>query len=212
MQMKKIYFLVGLLLFLTSCIEIRETVTMNKDGSGNIQLVVDMGKIGKSLGQQNQQIDMSFVKEIQNTPAKADSLLRSCKGISNLKTNSINGVYSVGFDFKNSKALNNALYKLFRQKKSAFKPDFIKVSRHKIRQMNFGPLLKKYVLKEESSMISDMLYQMIKVQSTFQLSEKVKSVNNIKAVQENENKTVKLSYTLFELLNNDFDYGITITY
>jgi len=210
--MKKIYFLVGLLLFLTSCIEIRETVTMNKDGSGNIQLVVDMGKIGKSLGQQNQQIDMSFVKEIQNTPAKADSLLRSCKGISNLKTNSINGVYSVGFDFKNSKALNNALYKLFRQKKSAFKPDFIKVSRHKIRQMNFGPLIKKYVLKEESSMISDMLYQMIKIESTFQLPEKAKSVNNIKAVQENENKTVKLSYTLFELLNNDFDYGIAIKY
>ena len=203
-----------LLLFLSSCIEIRETLTMNKDGSGNINLVVDMGKIGKSLGQQNQQINMSFVKQIQETPAQADSLLKSCKGVSNLKTSTGGdvGVYSISFDFKNSRSLNEALYKLFRQKKSALRPDFIKVSKHKVKQLNFAPLIKKYVLKEESNVMSDMLYQLIKIQTTFNLPSKTKSVSNIKAVQENEDKSVVLKYSLFELLNYDFDYGVVIKY
>jgi hypothetical protein len=212
--MKKFLLFLSLVFLFSSCIEIKETLTVNEDGSGNIKFVVDMGKIGKSLSPQNQQIDMSFVTEIQNTPAKADSLLKPCKGISNLKTSAgkENGIYSVSFDFKNSKSLNNALYKLFRQKKSAFKPDFVKVSKHKVNQMNFAPVIKKYILKKESNMISDMLYQLIKIETTYQLPSKTKSISNIKAIQENDDKTVKLNYSLFELMNYDFDYGITIKY
>jgi len=177
---------------LSSCIEIKETLKVNPDGSGNIKLVVDMGKMGKSLGSQNQQINMSFINEIQSTPDKADSLLKTCRGITNLKTSSgkENGVYSISFDFKNYKALNAALYKLFRQKKTSFSPDFIKVTKHKIRQMNFAPLIKKYVIKDESNMISDMLYQLIKIESTFMVPSKVKNVSNIKAVQEDGNNNV----------------------
>ncbi|HOY32932.1 MAG TPA: hypothetical protein PKW80_13720 [Bacteroidales bacterium] len=214
--MRKVFLFFSLVfpVFLSSCIEIRETLTINGDGSGNIKLVVDMGKIGKSLGQQTQQINMSFVTAIQNTPGMADSLLRSCKGVSNLITSAgnDNGIYSVSFDFSDTRSLNNALYKLFRQKKSAFRPDFIKVSVHKTIQKNVAPMIKKYLLKEETNMMSDMLYQLIKIKTTVQLPSKVKSITNIKATEENEGKTVKLEYSLFELLNNDFDYGIKIKY
>lgn len=210
--MKKLLLFVSLTMLLTSCIEIKETLKVNSDGSGNFQLAVNMAKLGKSLGQQGQQFNMTFVTEIQNTPDKADSLLRDCKGISNLKTSSDKGIYSVGFDFKNSKALNEALYKLFRQKRSAFKPDFVKVSKHRIKQMNFAPIIKKYLLKAETNIYGDMLYQFIKVENTFLIPSKSKSVSNIKALQEDEDKTVKLNYTLYELMNNDFDYGITIRF
>jgi len=210
---KALLLFLGLLLFLSSCIEIKETLTVNKDGSGNICLEVDMGKADKAFSQQNQQGNILFVNEIQSTPEKADSLLRSCKGISNLKTNAGNkGLYSVSFDFKNSKSLNEALYKLFRQKKSAFRPDLVKVSKHKIRQMSFAPIIKKYAFRESSNMFSDLIYQMIKIETVYELPSGMKTVSNIKAITENDSKKVILKYCLFELLNNDFDYCITIKY
>jgi len=185
---------------------------VNSDGSGSLTMTVDMSKVGSSFGQANQQADMAFVKEIQDAPGRADSVLKNCPGISNLKTSSEKGLYVVGFNFKNSKALNTALYKLFKQKKSLFKPNFIKVTKHKTKQMNFAPLIKKYLLKSSSSMFSDMLFQLIRIESSFELPAKAKKISNIKAFQENDGLTIKMKYTLYELMNNDFDYGISMNY
>jgi len=211
-RMKKNILFLILMLFLSSCIEIKEVLKVNSDGSGSLTMTVDMSKAGSSFSQANQQVNMTFVKEIQDAPGRADSVLKTCPGISSLKTSSEKGLYVVGFDFKNSKALNTALYKLFKQKKSIFKPDFIKVTKHKTRQMNFAPLLKKYLLKTSSTMVSDMLFQLIRIESSFELPAKARNVSNIKAMQENDGQTIKMKYTLYELINNDFDYGISMTY
>jgi len=210
--MKKNLLFLILTLFLSSCIEIKEVLKVNNDGSGSLTMTVDMSKVGSSFGQANQQADMAFVKEIQDAPGRADSVLKNCPGISNLKTSSEKGLYVVGFNFKNSKALNTALYKLFKQKKSLFKPNFIKVTKHKTKQMNFAPLIKKYLLKSSSSMFSDMLFQLIRIESSFELPAKAKKISNIKAFQENDGLTIKMKYTLYELMNNDFDYGISMNY
>jgi hypothetical protein len=187
---------------------------MCADGSGNIQLLVDLGKIGKNIQQQNPNFDLSFFDKIKKIPLLADSLLRKCKGISNLKTLTENdmGKYMVSFDFTNTKSLNNAIYCLARQKKSSVMPRFFKVSKHKLTRKNLAPLIKKYLVKDNSNMINDMLYQFISFESVYNFPKPVKKVSNIKALNENEDKTVQLKYTLNELLNNDFDYGITIKY
>jgi len=211
-HMKKVLFYLTLSLLFSSCIEIKEVLKVNSDGSGSLTMTVDMSKVGSSFGQANQQADMAFVKEIQDAPGRADSVLKNCPGISNLKTSSEKGLYVVGFNFKNSKALNTALYKLFKQKKSLFKPNFIKVTKHKTKQMNFAPLIKKYLLKSSSSMFSDMLFQLIRIESSFELPAKAKKISNIKAFQENDGLTIKMKYTLYELMNNDFDYGISMNY
>jgi len=78
--------------------------------------------------------------------------------------------------------------------------------------MNFAPLIKKYLLKSSSSMFSDMLFQLIRIESSFELPAKAKKISNIKAFQENDGLTIKMKYTLYELMNNDFDYGISMNY
>ncbi len=187
---------------------------MHADGTGNIQLLVDMGKLGKALNPQSQKPGMSFVQQIKNIPAEAQTLLKSCKGISNLQTQAETekGIYAVSFDFKNTKSLNNAIYSLFKQKKLAVMPDLIKVSKHKLKRMNFAPLLKKYMPKDTSNMMSEMFYQFINFESTYNFPTAVKKVSNSKATIENERKTVSLNYSLYDLLNTDFNYGITIKY
>jgi hypothetical protein len=187
---------------------------MHADGSGNIQLLVDLGKIGKNIHQQNPNFDLSFLDQIKKTPKQADSLLKNCEGISNLKTLAENekGKFMVSFDFKNTRTLNKAIYLLARQKKSSVMPNFFTVSKHKLARKDLGPLIKKYLIKDNSNMISDMLYQFISYESVYNFPTAVKKVSNIKAINENEDKTVRLKYTLYELLNNDFDYGITIKY
>jgi F0F1-type ATP synthase delta subunit len=187
---------------------------MNADGSGNIQLLVDLGKIGKNLQQQNQNFGLSFIDQVKKAPHDADSLLKNCKGISNVKTRTENekGIYMISFDFKNSKALNNAIYCIARQNKTSLLPDIYKISNHKLSRKNLAPLLKKLINKDKSNVVSDMLYQFINFESTYDFPSPTKKVSNIKATSENGDKTVKLKYTLYELMNNDFDYGISIKY
>ncbi|MEI6851882.1 MAG: hypothetical protein WCL06_03530 [Bacteroidota bacterium] len=187
---------------------------MNADGSGNIQLLVDLGKIGKNLQQQNQNFDLSFIDQVKKAPHDADSLLKNCKGISKIKTQADNekGKYMISFDFKNSKSLNHAIYCIARQNKTALMPDIYKVSKHKLIRKNLAPLIKKLLNKDKSNMVSDMLYQFISFESSYDFPSPVKKVSNIKATNDNGDKTVKLKYTLYEMMNNDFDYGISIKY
>lgn len=91
-------------------------------------------------------------------------------------------------------------------------PVFFTVSKHKLAVKNPAPLIKKYITKDKSNMISDMLYQFISFESVYNFPKPVKKVSNIKAINENVDKTVRLKYTLYELLNNDFDYGVIIKY
>ncbi len=209
--MKKLIALLCIAFLLQSCIEIKETITLNANGSGNIALLIDLGKIGKAI---NQQSNVTFLDQIKKVPLEAKNLLKSSKGISNLQTiaDDEEGVYAISFDFKNTKSLNNAIYSLFNQKKLAVMPNFIKVSKHKLTRMNFAPLIKKYVAKDKGNMVSDMFYQYVNFESTYNFPTAVKKVSNSKAKLENDNKTVHLKYTLHDLLTTDFDYGISVKY
>ena len=209
--MKRLFLLLCIAFVLQGCIEIKETITLNANGGGNIALLIDLGKIGKAI---NQQSGTNFLDQIKKVPLEANNLLKSSKGISNLQTKSDDeeGIYAISFDFKNTKSLNNAIYSLFNQKKLAVMPNFIKVSKHKLTRMNFAPLIKKYVAKDKGNMVSDMFYQYVNFESTYNFPTAVKKVSNSKAKLENDNKTVHLKYTLHDLLTTDFDYGISVKY
>lgn len=212
--MKKILILITALFFLQSCIEIKETVTVNPDGSGIIELFINLGKVGKTLGQSNQKSLVSVIQQIKNISSSADTLLKNCKGVENIKTltDESKGIYMVRFDFLNTKALNNALFKLFQQKKTVLSPKIISLTKHQFKQKNIAPLLKKYLIKNESNMLSDAFYQYIKIESEYNFPRPVKKVSNIKALTDNNEKTVRLKYSLSDLLNNDFDYGISVKF
>ncbi|MEI6124653.1 MAG: hypothetical protein WCQ95_13630 [Bacteroidota bacterium] len=212
--MKKLVLLLLSVFLFQSCIDIKETITMNADGSGNIELLVNMGKYSKTLNQQNQKFDLSFVDQIKHTPVEAPILLKSCKGISNIKTQAEDekGIYSVQFDFKNTKSLNKAIYALFKQKKSTVMPNFIKVSKQKLHRINFAPFINKYMPSDSNNMMSDLFFQFINFESTYNFPRKVNKVSNTKAVVKNDGKTVILNYSLYDLLKSNFDYGITVKY
>lgn len=209
--MKKLIMLLSIAFLLQSCIEIKETITLNANGGGNIALLIDLGKIGKAI---NQQSGTNFLDQIKKVPLEAKNLLKTNKGINNLQTKADDdeGVYAISFDFKNSKALNNAIYSLFNQKKLAVMPNIVKVSKHKLSRMNFAPFLKKYVAQDKGNMVSNMFYQYVNFESIYNFPRSVKKVSNSKAKLENDDKTVHLKYTLHDLLSTDFDYGISVKY
>lgn len=197
-----------------SCIEIHEDVTVNADGSGNILLKVDMGKLGGAIGQPGQNQGIQFFEKIKTVVSGAEQNLKEIKGIS--KVMAVNddslGIYSVGFDFKNQKAMNQAIYKLAGFEKGMMKPDFFKTGRHSFVRKDLAPLIKKYIIKEKASMMSDLMYQFITLKSAYNFPRVVKKISNINALVDDNKKTVRLSYTLYEMLNSDKDFGLKVNY
>lgn len=132
--MKKIFLFILPVLLLSGCIKIVEEITINADKSGSVTFKMDLGSLGGfAMNMGDSYMQGTLLEQVKNIPTTAAALLKNIDGLSNIKsvTNS-GGLYSVSFDFKNEKDLNQALYKLFDVKKSFFAPNYIRIKKHKI--------------------------------------------------------------------------------
>ncbi len=104
------------LLLLQSCFDIIEQVFVKKDGSGNIQLVLNLSRSKSKL---NSIIQMKEInghpipgkEEIVQKVSEIEKLFKKSNGISNVKTSLDfdNYIATISCDFINIKCLNNAL-------------------------------------------------------------------------------------------------------
>jgi hypothetical protein len=204
------------LLFLTGCIEITDEITVNADGSGTIRASIDMGMLGSASDKQRPNVDMDMLNKIKTFPLLADSLLKGMPGISNLipVTDHKKGLFALSMDFKDSRSLNKAIYRLFGKNMGLFSPSFVKVSKHKLVKKNMAPLLKKMLEgnKTINSMAGDMMMQFISFNSIYHLPAGATKISNIKAIAESGGTTVTTRFSLSEMIKTDFDYGIKIRY
>lgn len=211
------YFLVFLcscLILLQSCIEITDEITVNADGSGRIRASIDMGMLGSATDNQN--VDMNMLGKIKSFPLLADSLLKGMTGISNIipVTDNKKGLFALSLDFKDSRSLNKAIYKVFGKKMGPFAPSFLKVTKHRLVKRNMAPLLKKLMAGNTSlnSMAGDMMMQFISFNSIYNLPAGATKISNIKAIPENGGTKVTTRFSLSEMMKTDFDFGIKIKY
>ena len=117
--------LIGLLVLCTSCFEIVEEVSFNKDGSGHIMLTVNLSKSRTKI---NSIMLMDSVNNykvpskttINNKIAEAIQKIKQIEGVSNVKnTSNYNEyIFTVSCDFTNVEALNTVISN-FSSKKDA---------------------------------------------------------------------------------------------
>lgn len=212
--MRKLLFFLLAFTLLPSCIEIREYLSVNTNGSGVFRLEVDMGKMGAMLNTSGQQFDLSIIDSIRNKPLRARAMLQTLKGITDVVSvkDDKKGLYAVGFAFANSKALNRALYALFNIPQKGMMPPLISTGRHKVNHIDPAPVLKKYALRSQSFKSAGFIYQLLKVKTQVRLPAPARKISNIYALTERGDSTVNMSYTVYQLMNEQRDYGLKVRF
>lgn len=208
--MKKVIFILLLATMVSSCIEIEEHITINPDKSGVYRLSIDLSAISAFGGGQKNE-DM---KKLASFPQEVSAQLKDIEGISDINDKPIDkkGVHAISFRFKNPKAFHRALMTIAGWKLGFAIPKYIKINKHKVKKFNIAPLIKQK-MKEEStkSLIPEMLYSSIYVNTIIDLPLPAKKVNHPKAQLSNGNKTVKLKTTLQEFIDG-YDNGLRIRF
>jgi len=213
--MKKFLFLLIIpIFFLTSCIEIIEETTINKDKSGKVILGFDIAGVGFFLNAIGNYIDISLFNEIKALPNASEKILKRISGIKNIKavSNERKNLYSISFEFEDTKALNKAYYKLFDYEKKWYEPKIIKISNNKIKKRNIAPFIRYYVKKEQKRIKEIDLLKKVKYKSIYHLPDEVKKVSNPRAKVSKNKRTVTYECNIQELLNTKVDIGNKIKY
>ncbi len=134
MHKKGITFIfLGLLFLCTSCFEIIEEVSFNKDGSGHVTLTMNLSKSKTKLNSMMLLDSINNYKvpsktEIKNQITQAVLKVKKIEGISNVENSSDFNeyIFTVSCDFTNVEALNEVISK-FSTKKDA---ELIKQQQH----------------------------------------------------------------------------------
>ena len=120
------FIFLGLLIFCTSCFEIIEEVSFNKDGSGHVTLTLNLSKSKTKLNSimlldSINNYNVPSESKIRGQIAEAINRVKKIEGISNLK-NTINFdefIFTVSCDFENTDALNTVISNFSTEKDAA---------------------------------------------------------------------------------------------
>ena len=213
--MRRLFPILFIFVFsLTSCIEITEEVSINKNKSGNISIKIETENSGLLLNIVNNLIGSSYEDQIKAELTKIESKLKSEKGIENISINlnDKNGEYGISCDFANSADLNKALYKAFGYKKTIFSPAYIKSGGHRLKKKNISPYIKKYLEQENITIPDNYIMELIDYKCIYHLPNGIKSVSNNKMEITNNSRTATIEFPIEEVLENTVNTGIKIRY
>lgn len=213
---KKIFLLLlfPILFLFNGCIEIVEKITLNKDQSGTVSFYMDLGSLGgMAMNMGETYMQGSLLDQIKKLPETAAGILKGVNGLSNINpvTNK-KGLYSVSFDFKNSKQLNQAIYKLFDIKKRFYEPNYIRITKKKLVKKNYAPILKLFLKKYVAQIKDTSILKLVAYRSTFIFPNTVKRSSNKKAVLSADKKTLNFICTIEELLSSGMNIGNKVKY
>lgn len=210
----KTVVLLFLAIQLSSCIEIVEEITVNKDKSGTICFSLNLGSLGglaMNLGENY--LDANTLKTLKEFPSEGAVLLKDLHGIDNIiPVVNKNGKFSLSFDFNNTKTLNKALYKLFNKKKSFLDPGYISIKKHKVVKKNYGPLLRLFAKKYVDKLKDKTVLKLISYKTKYNFPFPVKKFSNSLSKADSDKNTVEFSCTIEELLTSPVDIGNRIKY
>jgi len=203
-----------MLFLFNGCIEIVEEITLNKDQSGTVSFYMDLGSLGgMAMNMGEAYMQGSLLDQIKKLPETAAGILKGVNGLSNITpvTNK-KGLYSVSFDFKNSKQLNQAIYKLFDVKKRFYEPNYVRITKKKLVKKNYAPILRLFLKKYVAQIKDTSILKLVAYRSTFIFPNAVKRFSNKKAVLSADKKTLNFICTVEELLSSGMNIGNKVKY
>ncbi len=217
--MKKLFnflLLVATVLTVSSCFEITEEVTVNKNGSGNYISTIDASKLSEQMqmlaafdttGEMVPKLKYS----LDSTFAETFKKYAKIKGISNVHVDTSKPyIYKVSMDFKDMDVLNEAVNL---DKKGADRQNLYAWKKGQISRKDFALNLDDMKMEDDSqkemakSMLDGMNYTII-----FNLPGKVKKMTNKEAKIGDDKKTVTLECSLLDVMDKKVSLGNEVSY
>ena len=207
------------LFLLSSCFEITEEASFNKNGSGNYTLTFDLSKIMKEMG-------LTDLKQIKENTAQIDSLkkeLSSVKGISDVRQSidDKNGIVQIGFKFANIDALNEVM-RMKNKAKSNAENYFTMMGKNFQRSKALPGLASGADLEEEIAELkrdtgdnaSRAILGSIAYKSIYKFDRKIAQCSNKRAVVAKNGKSIFLAFTVQDMLDGKSDslFENTVTF
>jgi len=204
LKMQKIISFISILLIFfvsTSCLEITETLTVNKDKSGKMKYELNSGQAGGLFNIISGFLDISIEDKVIIEAEKLIVELRKQPGISNIRHefNKRRGSYFLSFEFENSKYFNEALYRMAGSKKNIFTPGYVNISNSRFKKINFSPWLKRYLEKENIEIPYSLLSEDIKFTSYTIFPDEIKRFKPANTTIEKKSNTAIQTFKLSKL-------------
>lgn len=196
----------------SGCIVVEENYTFKKNGSGSMVYVMDMHEMMEQMGSI---MDMAggengenpFAGAAKGFKEQADKI-KTLSGISKVKfEEDKKGIYKISFNFKNIKALNDALNKIIgSDDPSAYHTFFTQegkvIKRIHSEQANLGDVT-AMLGEDGDSEYAQTMYESMKYKLNFKFASDVEAVYTGIESDENvitEGKTLKMSTTFSEIM------------
>jgi len=202
-KMRKLLFTISLFvaaLTFTSCIDLIEEVTINKNLSGSYEMRLETEGFGGLMNQMGGNIDIPEMREMD---AKLNQLSQQA-GISNVRKNirPKQMKFNISFDFENEAALNAAMYELAGIKPNIFVKKFLKVRNHKVVRPNLSPYLEKLIKQQDwqSQIPSEDMLNYVNYKFIVNTPKNVKRTIGGNATISSDRHSVITSYSFKELL------------
>ena len=210
--------IVFLILFCTSCFEIKEILNLRKDGTGTYQFIIDMSQsramlsMLEGMGDQDtdeqdtttQEKDSPF-KDVNDSFQETKERLEAIEGIINVGeiNDEENLQFGIQFEFLSAYALNKALNRIDfdKEKDKVVKENvhfaFSKKTFQRYSTDFFTNDLAKNAGMGEDSLNVGMFFKDLSVTTSYTLPKKVKSMSNPDATLSSDKKTVTVTYYPF---------------
>jgi len=201
--MRKLIFTISLILAsltFTSCIDLIEEVTINKDLSGTYNMRIETSGFGGLMGQMGGGVEIPQLKELDYRI----NILRQQKGISNVSKviRPKDLKFDISFDFESEESLNQALYAIAEAKPNMFVKKFLKVRKNKVVRPNLSPYLEKLIEEQnlQSQIPSDDMLNYVNYKFIVNTPKNIKRAVSNKAIISSDCQTVISTYSFRELL------------
>ncbi len=228
---KKVTLFVSAIFLMTSCLEIRETVKLNTDGTGTYSFVLDMSQL-KELFMASRTMAKNMMSDslkrkgyVVKSPNPIDQLkpkfdaikveIESIKGIRNYQTvyDSVNFRIGAQFDFDNEKALNLAINTIQKKKEEVAagveKHFFYKEKFFERLNTISSSDLQNFQAKDS---LSNSMASKIKYSVEYLFDKKIKEYSNMGYYKSGDGKSVIFSAYLNDLIKGESTIANKITF
>lgn len=196
----------------TSCIDLVEEISINKNKSGHYNLGVQADGLAGLISLNSQQFEVPAIKELD----EKISILKQQAGISNVKkdfkANSF--FFNLSFDFEDEKSLNNAMYTLAEVEPSIFIKKFLKIKNHKIIRPNLNTYLQ--ILIQQQGLLDDLpskdVLNYINYKLVINTPSEIKRINGKNAVVMANKTTAISSFSFKDLVMNNPNISLKVKY
>jgi len=211
---KTVWILILFTLLFSSCIEIVEEITINKDQSGKIGYRVETSRMISLLNNFTDLMDITIENQIKSEAERLANKIGREKGITNVKVNTKGDIsnYSFEFDFATADDLNTAIYHLFGLKQNMFTPKYLKIGSHHFKRKNFAPWVKRYFEEEGIKLPEKELMSVVNFKTVVNLPGEINNFRGNGLQVSNSKKSVIQKHPFPDILEDKANVGIKIRF